>query len=243
MRAYSALDFVSKAMKSLGLLDPGEVPEQSEAQDGLDLANEMIDDWGTQRRTMYFEAPNRYPLTSGKASYTIGVGGNFNQAHPAWIDRVSVIPNRTVAQPIEYPLGRPLTLPAYQSIPIKNLTAPYPFRVYYDQDWVAGLGTLYVLPIPNTSTADLILYCPTALSVFPDLSTTFTFLPGYARCISSNLALEIAADYGVKPPAAVIRTAVPAFANIKRANMRFNQAEFDRALTNSPGRYNIYQDQ
>lgn len=241
MQASSALDFVKRAMKLLGVLDPAEDPEPDEAADGLVALNEFIDDLATQRQTIYAIARTLYPLTANVSSYTLGTGGVWDQVRPVWIERASVVPDRTVAKPIEIPIGAPITLKEYQAIAQKLATALYPDRLFWDQGWAAGLSTILVYPVPTASVASIVLYTPTALTVFADLATQYTFPPAYARMLRYNLAMELAPDYDVTPSALVVRNAGKSLANVKRANFKPTEASFDAALVRGRG-YNIYTD-
>lgn len=243
MRAYSSDQFVFRALLLLGEVDAIDPLDPEDAATGYDALQEMIDDWGTQRKTILHSPRNNCPLTAGVASYTIGPGGVFNQVRPTWIDAVSVVLDRTAAQPIEIPLPKPITLEEYQRIPMKLATAQYPDRIFYDHAFSQlQLGTIKVYPVPTSSLLDLILYTPAALTGFTDQTTQYYFAPGYSRAIRYNLAIELASEYDRVPSARVERIASQSLANIKRSNFRPNEANFDPMLGGVRGRYNIYTD-
>lgn len=242
MISATALDFITWAMSDLGLLDPGEVPEEDEPQDGLDLLNQLVDEWQTEYGTKNFVQRFLGNLVASTASYTIGSGGAFDVAWPESIEFCSVIPDKTVSSPIEIRIGRPISVQAFAGIPQKGATALYPNRVYYDHGFVAGLGTITVYPVPLASNAQLALYLPTGIAQFADLSTQYSFPPGYAKAIRSNLALEMVESFDAVPTPGLERRARTSLYKLKRANINPNEANFDGAGSGGRRGYNIYTD-
>lgn len=108
---------------------------------------------------------------------------------------------------------------------------------------IADLNFAYIIPAATVPTAPaIVLYTPSALAQFTDQSTQYTFPPGYAKAIRYNLAVELAAEFGVEPSKTVSRQALLSLADVKRANFAPLEARFDAALVGRSGRYNIYTD-
>jgi len=245
MPSYSATDIGTRALRLLGVVDAVDTPAAEDIDTAFEALNDMVDDWGTQRQTIYYVTRSVFALTANTASYTLGSGGVWNIVRPAWIERVSVIPENSGSGntgPTELPIGRPISVQQYQGITIKTATSTYPDRLYWDHDWVNGLSTCYVYPVPTSSNAAIVLYTPAALTEFADLSTIYSFPPGYARALRYNLAIELAPEFGIDPPETVQRIAVTSMADIKRANFAPIEAQFDVALVGRRGRYNIQTD-
>lgn len=246
MAAYSALDFVTRALRLLGVCDPTETPEPEDAETGFTVLNDMVDAWGTQRQTIYKITRNVFSLTSGTSTYLLGPSGTWALTlRPVWIDRVSVIPVNSGTGntgPLEIPLGNVLDIAQYQAISIKTATSAYPTKVYWDRSFVgSGLSNIVVYPVPTSTTAAIVLYIPSALTQFADQSTQYQFPPGYAKALRYNLAVELAPEYGIEVPKVVARQAGSSLADIKRANFAPLEAQFDNALVGRR-RYNIYTD-
>ena len=238
----SAATFVTRALRSLGVIEASETPSGEDLQAGFEALNELIDLWATQRWTIYVVTRTPYGLTANQATYTIGSGGAFNQARPLWIEGVSVIEDDTVANPVEIPCGPPLLLRAFQAIAQKLTTSTFPYAIYYDHNWAAGLGTITVFPVPTSSNAAVVLYTPTALAQFADQSTNYTFPPGYERAIRRNLAVALAPEFG-RPLREDLKTgAEDDLAWIKRANYQPTEALFDPRLVGRGAAYNIRSD-
>lgn len=224
----SALDFGTRALQLLGVIDPTETPSAEDGQTAFEVLNDWIDSLGAQRLTIHTVPRSTGTYTASSASITIGSGGTFNIVRPLWIERAAyVVPGTSPA--VEAPLDV-WNDQQYQAQTIKALTSTLPTALYYDYAWTAGLGTLKLWPIP-TQNLTLVLYCPVALTEFADQSTDYTFPPGYRRAITFNLANELAPWYpAVTPDPRIAKIATESLGIIKRANTRIPLAVLDAPL-------------
>ncbi len=230
-------------MRLIGAIQPGEVPSASEGQDALMTLNGMVGQWQTQRLTIFVEERQLFPLTSGQQAYTIGVGGDFNHARPLFLSRASIISNNNPDQPLELPMNLFSTQQWQQQIPTKNIDSALPTTIYYDYSWNAGLGRIYVWPIPNVTNVQICLYLPTAITEFAELAADYTYPPGYWDALVYNLAVRLCPEYGRKLPESVGALAVETLGNIKRANLRIDEMAVDGALLKrTSGMYNYLSD-
>jgi len=238
-----ANDLIRSAMIDIGTLQPGEDPTQTEANDCLLRLNQWIDGLANQRQSIYYVPRTTKVLTANTASYTVGTGGDINIIRPLWIDRANLIYDNGSTPTTEIYL-RMYSDQEWQLVAQKSLTSTYSTGVYYDYSYSSGLSRLWVWPIPTVSTTTLVLYCPQqALTHFADLTTDYTFPPGYERMLRTNLACEISPMYQVQVSPDLKKMAVDSMADVKRANQRENQLVLDSALTSqASGLYNIYSD-
>lgn len=209
----TALAIITRALKLLGVLSPGESVQSEDAADGLEALNTLVDGLGTQRLTQYTTLRTTKVLTAADGSYTIGVGGDIDQQRPQTPEfTAGIIPSGLT---MEYPI--PVLGPLdYQRIGNKTFQSAIPGAVFYTPDH--PLAVLKLWPIPN-SAATLVLYTPTALTQFADLATIYTLPNGYARTLHFNLAVELAPYYGLTPTPTVASVAVQSLADIKRVNI------------------------
>lgn len=143
--------------------------------------------------------------------------------------------------PVEIPRAV-ITLEAYEAIQIKTLTNALFTLVYYEQS--QPLGKIFLWPMPNTSTNQLVLYLQTQFTGFADLDTDYTFpeTPGYADALEYNLALRIAPANGTLVPPDVKEDAGRYLALIKRGNAKIVDVANETAWATSGNRrwgYNI----
>lgn len=69
-------DIITRAMKDIGALAAGEVPTADEAQDALDMLNDMIAQWSNENMMVFYRTEIVFPCVQNRTQYTIGPGGN-----------------------------------------------------------------------------------------------------------------------------------------------------------------------
>jgi hypothetical protein len=231
----TGLQVITDALKLIGVVAGHEVPTSAEQQDSLARLNEMIDQWGTHAQTMYVPRRVLVPLVIGVQTYTVGVGGVINYPAPMTIDAASYLTTASVPTEVSLELS---TDQAYVGQPMKTLTGAPPQAVSYTRG--APLGEIWVWPVPSVATT-LVLYWREPVQQFPDLTTPVDLLPGYAKALRTNLALELAPEFGRVVDPMVDRLARESLADIKRANVPYMEVGMDAALVDGGG-YNILVD-
>lgn len=74
------LNIISRAMKDIGALAAGEVPTADEAQDGLDMLNDMLAQWSNENMMVFYRTEIVFPCVQNQTQYTIGPNGNVGAA-------------------------------------------------------------------------------------------------------------------------------------------------------------------
>lgn len=241
-----ANELIERALITIGVLSSGETPDASTSQDCLNLLNDMVDQWGAERLTLFTTLRSVQNLSASTADYTIGTGGTFNITRPEFIEAASIIldKGKPSTSRIEVPIQM-MNTSQWREVGIKGVTSTYPTRMYYDRANAAGLATISVWPVPTGSDVQLVLYVPQALSEFADLTTDYSFPKGYRRALHYKLAETLAPDYGRPWPPDKAQLANRAFGIIKEHNARpFALLKVDSALVGSGrGAYNWRTDQ
>lgn len=70
------LDIVTRAMKDIGALAAGEAPTADEAQDGLDMLNDMIAQWSNENMMVFYKTEIIFPTIQNTVQYTLGPSGS-----------------------------------------------------------------------------------------------------------------------------------------------------------------------
>jgi hypothetical protein len=235
----TGLDLLTRAMRTLGKLESGEVPSSDEAADGLVSLNDLLDSWAAERLMVFSISIAEFTLVPGQQVYTYGTGGNFNAARPVRIDRASIVSLTNPAQPLEIEIPY-LTDQEWQlEYPVKNIPTTLPTAVYDDQNF--PLRNLSFWPIP-TAVVKTRLYVWTTLNTFPDLTTDITFPQAYPRALRYNLAGELSSEYGVPMPAEAAAIAVQSKSIVRLLNVPSISSYCDPAVSGDPGHYNFYSD-
>ncbi len=244
----TADELSTRALQLLNIYEASETPPDVDLARAFVSLNDWIGTLGTYRPVMLYILRTVQVLASGTSSYTVGAGGTINIQRPTFLpnDGAKLIIDNTAAAAniTEIPL-KVLTDEQWMAIPQKGLQTSLSSAIYYDHRWNAGLGTIFVFPIPNVATTSLVLYTPQALAEFADRNTTnYTFPPGYARCMTYNLACECAPLFQTEPSARTERIARESLADIQRANFRPSVAGMDAAWARNwrGSQYNIRTD-
>ena len=230
----TAQDLIRSALVMTGALAQGESPSAADAADAFTRLNRMVSAWANQRLTIFVTARNVYSLVASQQAYTIGSGGDFNQARPQFLSYAGLI--LTAPSPdVEIPLTI-WTIKDWALQAVKDQTSTQPTAVYYETSFpssgaTAGMGRMIFWPVP-TIVNQVALYTPTQLAEFASLSTDYDFPPGYEDALEYNLAKRlIQAGMGLREHLADIDPmARDTLAIIKRANIQPVPAGIDPAL-------------
>ena len=75
------IEIITRAMKDIGAVAAGEQPTPDEAKDGLEMLNDMLDQWSNENMMVYNYTEIIFPVVQGQTQYTIGpsgdIGSNF----------------------------------------------------------------------------------------------------------------------------------------------------------------------
>jgi hypothetical protein len=207
----TASAIITQAAKKIGVAFKNEALAADEAADGLTALNNMLASWSNDSLLVYSRTWESFTLVSNTASYTIGVGGDFNTTRP-----IAIVEAHVKISSIDYPLEIIPDEVYNHFIQLKTIqTSPAQYLTY---DNANPLGTIRLYPVPaSNDTLFLLTEKPaTALA----LTDTLSFPPGWERAIVYNLAIEMAPEYGNPTPPEVVALAAESKAEIKRASMR-----------------------
>jgi hypothetical protein len=156
----------------------------------------MIDAWNAERNAIFTTRSDDFPFVLGKQAYTLGAGGDFDIPRPARIDSMSAILLSNPANPIEVPMTMYSVEDWQTQVPVKVVPGTFPLICYDDGGF--PLRTLNFWPIPSQVPNSARIYSWQALGAQTLLSQV-TFPPGYGEALRYNLAVRLAAEFGVSP--------------------------------------------
>lgn len=234
MTTYTARDQINRALRLLGILAEGETPSDSTAVDSLMALNQMLDSWSTERLSVFSTIDQIFDWPSGEITRTLGPSGDFVGVRPVLLDESTYFldPGTNVSYPIVF-----ITQQQYNSIAVKTVTSTYPQVIWVNMEYPDISMTVYPSP---TKLLQWHLVSVSELSQPANLSTELSFPPGYLRAFTYNLALEIAAEFGVEPSPQVKRIAMTSKRNIKRINNPDDLLSMPYSLVVRRPKYNIY---
>lgn len=188
----SVADLAKDALIEIGVIAPNEPLTADDGNQIMRVLNRMIGQWNIEDLMIYTLDRQIFTLTANQQSYTMGPGGNFNVARPVRIQMASVL-NTNATPNNEIPIDI-LTDEEWRGIGVKGTTATFPTKL-----WRTGnvpLDTLWLWPVPQDTTYQLILYTWGQTTAFTDINAVVYFPPGYEEALVTNLAVRLASSYG-----------------------------------------------
>lgn len=242
----TARDIVTQAFRRLNIYSPEETLPAGDALYGLSVLNELIDQWRTEGLTSWELARTTYTVPVSTQTVTVGTGANLNVLRPVSpqaIDHINYI-DTSLTTINEIPMI-PLTNDAWAAVPIKLQSSAYATSYFYDPTYPTG--TLYLWPVPNISTFQLVMYSMIGVVELATLSTLFAMPPGYRRFYISNLAVEIAPTYEkAQVPDTLLDAARQSKLAVKNSNFRLSDMQVDPGSLGNRGAYaplyNVFSD-
>jgi hypothetical protein len=229
----TAGDQINRALRLLGVLAEGETPSASESADALVALNQMIDSWNTERLSVYSTQDQSFTWTAGNRTRTLGPTGDFVGTRPVLLDTSTYFIYNNLSYVPDI-----INQQQYDSIALKTATSTFPQVLFVNMTHPDIEMTVY--PVPTSDTVWHFISVE-ELTQPATLATTLSFPPGYLRAFAYNLAMEIAPEFGIEPPAMVKRIATTSKRNLKRINNPGDLLSMPGAIITNP-RYwgNVY---
>ena len=233
-------EIITASARTLGFLGMTEVLGAQFATAGLACFNRLLDSWSNEELMSYVVLQRSFTLSPSTQTYTIGSGGTINSTRP--YDIISAFIRD--ANNNDYVM-RIVNRQQWDAIGQKYITSQIPNTLFYSSEY--PLGVINIFPIPLVSYT--CFFNSTLNQVDYSALTTSLSLPvGYERAYVLNLALDMMTAgfpcmLGEAGLAMLVENAAQAKANIKRANIKLIEAQFDPAIVSrSYATYNVYMD-
>ena len=221
------LELITRALRIIGWLQPGEVPNDRVAAAVLQAANSLIGSLNLDRNMIFSIKQVDVTLNPNQQDYLIGPGApDFDMFRPENIEPCNLVIQSSPE------LTRDINMVNYQEwarLPLKKIYS-LPETAYYDLGYSqptaqpnpagSGWATLKFYPAPNKSYG-VQLFCWNALSDFgtmDDLQYVWAMPPGYDRMIAYLLAAEVAGDFGRQLSPETIAIGVDAWDKVQSKN-------------------------
>lgn len=224
-----ARDWLTDALVDLNVVAAGETPPAEQLQIAFRRANQWIDSLALERLTIYHLLRTQRTLSAGVATLTIGTGGDINIVRPTEVEAAGLVIDVAASPQTEIPISV-FSDQEWENIRQKALTSSLVQGIYYDHNWSGGLGQISLWPAPNVGNTALVIYTPQALTKFADLTTDYTFPPGYELFLQTNVLEPLAGAFGASVTAEQQASATKAARNVKRGNIRPEESTVDAGL-------------
>lgn len=230
----TAADQINAALRVLGVLAEGETPSSETSADALAALNQMLDSWSIERLAVYSTQDQIFTWTAGVATRTLGPTGNFIGLRPVMLDDATYY--RDASTNVSYGI-KIINQQQYNGIAVKTVTSTYPQVIWVNMDNPNITMTVYPVPTRDLEWHFVSVY---PLSQPATLATSLVFPPGYMRAFKFNLAVEIANEFGIDPPANVVKLALTSKRNLKRINDPGDVMAMPYGLIAKTTKYNIF---
>ena len=227
----TASDLITRALRRVRAIGKDQVLTADEAADALAELNDMLAEWRNDGLIVFRIVQENFALVAGQASRTIGPTGNFATTRPLKILEGCFVRRSGVDHQVKVLDDRTL----FDRWPVKT-TQGLVEALYYDP--TVTNGTLYFKPVPDAADT-IFLNSPAPIHSTLTLVTTVSLPPGYDGLVVSGLGIRCAPEYGVEPPASVLRAFGRTMRSIKRTNTRGVVMSTDPALIGHTGYANI----
>lgn len=214
-------DLIKSSMRLIGAIATGETPTADEANDGLLVLNDMLENWSTETLSVWGSSNITFNLVANQRTYTIGPAGNWATQRPQDVNDAYC-----TFSGVDFPI-KVISQEQYNEINLKGMGQPIVERLLYVNEFPLGIVTVWPVPtqaIPITLTMQRILTFPIALT------DVLTGPPGYLKALRYCLAVEFAPEFGVEASATVVQVAADAKGDYKRANIPLVEAQYDDAF-------------
>ena len=212
----TARKLIERSMRLVKKLLVGQSATDDQLDSGLGFLNELLESWNLDGSMIYEQSREVHNLIGGHNPHTIGKqfdggpAGDIDVPRPVNIQEASIISSEGSEYPIDL-----TSKERYQQISTKDTGSDISTRFWYEREW--PLAKIHLYPVPSSGVR-LVLYTWQPLPSGLSLEDKLSLPPGYMRALRFNLAVELAADYGIIVTAIVAKGARDSKAAVARAN-------------------------
>lgn len=230
----TAGDLINGALRLIGQLAEGETPSAETSNDALVALNQMLDSWSTERLSVFSTQDQVFTWPAGQRFQTLGPTGDFIGNRPVQLDDSTFF--RDAGTGVSFGI-KIINQQQYDGIAVKTVTSTYPQVIWLNMD-IPNIQ-MYVYPVP-TRDLEWHFISIDELVQPATLATALLVPPGYLRAFRFNLAVEIATEFGIDPPANVARIAMSSKRTLKRINNPEDIMSLPYSIVGTRQRFNIF---
>lgn len=185
-------DIITRALRKIGVIGEGTTPSATQLSEGAEALGPLVQEMVTLGMPLWKRV--EYPITmiSGKNTYTIGIGQEYNVAFPVKIAE-AILQQSPNSAKINIEI-----LPAYDYNLLPSNSTGVVVNMKY-QPFI-NYGVVSVWPTPNTNNQVLTLSYYRPLEIFNSGTDTPDFPQEWQNALIYQLALILADEYGLPLP-------------------------------------------
>lgn len=235
-------EIITESFREAGILGLGVTLKAEDAQNGFKRLNWMLAQWNKKRWLIY--SLENYPiLSTGKVSYTVGVGGDLelperpDKCHSAFFQLVNGgsfsdafdddFDIASTQGGIDYPLNIISSKEDYNRIRSKQQIGNAGW-LYYEPTF--PLGRFLLWPVPLANGCRVVVCFKTQLPALTSLGQTINLPSEYYAALHYNLAIRLGAAYRKQQHPTVVALATDALNVLRTANIQVPTLQMPREL-------------
>lgn len=206
----TASDLIKSSLRLAGGLASGEAPTAAELSDGLEMLNDILEDWSNDGFLIFEQVKEEFTLTPNTSIYQIGSGATLDTPRPHIIQAAKF---KQAGSEQEYH-AKVFAQQEYEGIALRSESSQLPMGIHYNPTY--PYGTITVWPVPAEA-AKLVLFSLKPLTAIASGVTSIAYPPGYKKALRYELADDWADELG-RPNPRLSEKAQKYKANIARSN-------------------------
>ena len=232
----TANELISSSLRKLDIIASGETAAGSEADETLEMMNDILEQWSLEDLMVYYSTVISIPLTAGVNSYTLGPTGAFVTTRPIELLGAMIRTTDLLDIPIEI-----IAYENYQVVIQKATSGSYPSLIAYQPTYPDG--TIFLWQSPSSGLT-LRLNVNAQFIAVADLATEVALPIGYKKALQDAISVELAIKYGKSEMLDTLKElARISKMNVKRKNTkRTTMSLRSEFLPGNSGVYNPYSD-
>ena len=189
----TVLDFITKVMLTLGCINQGDTPNNSEASQIFDATNLRLNLWTADALFIFGVTELTLPLLAATQSYEIGTGGiTINAVRPMIRHARVQLPNSSVQLPMDV-VGQA----EWNAIEELSLTGQRPQKLFPNYNWPIMLAKVWPIPSVNMTA---ILQVWTQLVQFAAVTDPMDLPQGYLFALLYQVAYDVYPSFASQVP-------------------------------------------
>lgn len=205
------------ALRLLGVTQQNNPPSAADMDVAVYALSSMLESWSTQALNIYTTTTLEFDFIPDQATYKLGpsLDADWETERPMALSYCYLRYTQSSGTPIDMPI-QIINDQQRAAIQAKTITSPIPTTVYYNASMPDA--TLTFWPVPST-TYQAILWMDAPLNSFDNLSDALQFPRGYEQAIRYNLAVNLAAEFGLSAKPEIVAVASRSINDLKSLNV------------------------
>ena len=188
---------ITGALRKLAVLPSGGSASTAQTNDAAEALNALVKAFQADGMPLWAITSHTFTVTSGTASYNIGVGATLNTVAPLKVIQALRTVSGTSAVPMNV-----YNRYDFNQLPNLSTVTGIPVNLYYQPTLGTTsepYGIVKLWPVPNDSTTTVTIHYQRPYQDMDSASNNFDFPSYWIQALIYNLAWVLSPEFGVPP--------------------------------------------